>query len=274
MSRALNLFQVVKKNRLHQSLETTEPLVKELAVPRFKKLKYVDSRPEQNVAQLDTPRQAQLANLALQAKWRNITGFQKGKQSGEEPSINTAKAFSGTKMSGAVFSTEDHPNLMAVATRPPWHRKTSRLDHQKQVTTPHEAIHWSINQIGAKHGPEAARAVEEYLVNHLHPDDKEAISEWVRGSYSGQAPNSEILTHARDMLRSNISRVDMDKIQRGGDHANEAAKRRNISLSPFQKYDQNRHKAGYKKIVKAAASLTDADVQKLASEYKTRQPKP
>lgn len=270
MSKALSLLKAVKKNRLNSNEDTLEPLDKDLAALKFKNLPYAGQRPEQNVAQLDTDRQRQIASKALGAKWRRLSGVSKGSAADKQTALTVDQSMSGGAGAGAVFSVDGHPNMMAVAHKTP-QADTDKLDYQKHIATPHEGLHWNINEIEKKHGPHAARAVEQHLLQKLHPDDHDAVAEIVRGGYGGSAPNSEILTHSRDILRSPASRADISTIQSGGIKGLRAANARGVNAAKFENYDQNRHKAGHKQMVAAAAALTDADVQKLASDYQARQ---
>lgn len=228
MERLRKLFSLVKG-------QETARLEKDMPYPTFPKVKGVSTRPDQEIQIATTPRQLEIAGRAAANKQR----LSAGPGAEVDPEEVTEKFFD---TQGAVSYLPGKKKGPAIQ-----HGYSNNVG----PTVQHEATHYGLNQIHAQYGKKTHAAVINHLLSHFHPDDLAAIKTHLATRYPAddQHFNEETLTAARDYLQNPQARQALRSANLPG-------------------YDENRHKANYRRMLQSAKNLDDKSIRSLARKVR------
>lgn len=204
------LFESAKKIKKPQKLAASEKLDKDQGRITFNKLKTF-TRPDQEVKELTTPRQFEIA----------ARSFANKKSRGENPlkGFTDVKALQDSMESGiggTVISNKGKFSTPFINTNLEFKDKSVNPAFIKE----HEGFHHLMNQVRDKYGHENAGNILNTLISHIHPEDIQNIENSLKQNgykkikgdpISEQTWNEEIINRVRDFVHFSGARKHFPK---------------------------------------------------------------
>lgn len=201
-------------NSIHEwgydpQVSKSEELDKDQGRISFKKLK-VPSRPDQEVKELATPRQFEIAARSFlnRVDPKSSTAQKKIKTAQLQPSMENTLGGTITDTKGK-FST---PFMNTNVELP-----TKKVD--PRFIKEHEGFHHLMNVVREKYGHENAADILNNLISHIHPEDIKNIENSLiergykkpKNPLNSQRWNEEIINHVRDFVHTDLARKGFSK---------------------------------------------------------------